>query len=425
MIDRYSVEEISELWSDEYRFGKMLEIEILVCEAWNKKKVISDSDLTRIKKNAKVNISDIRRREKNNHHETVAFVESISSKVGKGSRYIHSGLTSSDVLDTALSLAMRGSLDLIIGKLKIFKKALIQNGRKYKNLVMIGRTHGVHGEPITLGLKFLNWADEADRCLEKLDSTKETVSYGKISGSVGTYAHLSPSIEKYVCRKLKLKSASITNQILQRDRHTDYMYGLVSVGNLLEKIAMEIRHLHRTEIGELGEPFAKGQKGSSSMPHKKNPITCEKVCGLSRVLRGNLLTSLENTPLWNERDISHSSVERIILADSSHIAYHILENMFRVITDLVVNKEKISENLEKTKGNIHSQAVMLKLASKGVDKEKAYKITQSAAFKDEEDYLNSIMNDKRVEGILNENDFEDLKDYSYYTKYVDQIFKRF
>ena len=425
MIERYSLPEMENLWSDQTKFEKMLEIEILACEALAKKGIITEKELDTLKKKAKVDIKDIRKKEKISHHETVAFLDSISGMISPSFKYLHFGLTSSDTLDTALSLVMRESLDLIVGQLKILRKNLLKQAKRNKDLVMIGRTHGAHGEPITLGLKFLNWVYEVERCLERLENTKETVSYGKISGSVGTYANVKPFVEKYVCKKLKIKSATISNQILQRDRHAEYVFSIAMVGNLLEKIAMEIRHLHRTEIGELGEPFSSKQKGSSSMPHKKNPIVCEQICGLSRVLRGNLVVAMENTPLWDERDISHSSAERVILPDSSTLVHYMLDRMNFVIENVVINKENIKRNLELTKGKIFSQALMLKLVSNGMEKGKAYDLIQSLSFEDTDDFINTVLEDRRGKGFLKEKDGKDLRDYSYYTKHVDEIFKRF
>ncbi len=425
MIDRYSLPDMEKLWNDETRFKKMLDIEIYACEALVKERKMPQKELQNILKKAKIEVEDIQKREEVVHHETVAFLESISCMVGpSSSKYLHYGLTSSDALDTALSLVMRDSLDLIIKDTQLLRRNLLKKARKYKDLVVIGRTHGVHAEPMTLGLKFLNWVYEADRCIERLKSARESVSYGKISGSVGTYANVEPFVEKYVCRKLRLKPAKISSQILQRDIHSDYLYSITILGNLLERIAMEIRHLHRTEIQELCEPFSKGQKGSSSMPHKKNPILCERICGLARVLRGNLIIALEDTALWGERDMSHSSAERVILPDSSGLVYYMLKQMNFVIENVVVNKENIKKNLEMTKGDIFSQALMLRLLSKGIEKEKAYKLMQEISFKSG-NFVENVLGNKEVMGVLKKEEISDIEGYRYFTKNIEDIFERF
>lgn len=424
MIDRYSLSKMKELWEDEHRFEKMLEIEIKVCEKLNKDGFIPDQDLENIKKKAKISIEDIRKREIETRHETVAFVESIAGQIGKSSKYFHYGLTSSDLLDTALSLVMRDSLEIIIKDVKKLRKEILKKANKYKMVVVMGRTHGVHAEPTTLGLKFLSWYYQLERDLSRLEHTIDTISYGKISGSVGTYAQINPSIEKYVCKELNLKPAKISTQILQRDRHAEYLSTLAILGGTLERIALEIRNLHRTEVSEIFEPFSDSQKGSSSMPHKKNPILCERVCGLSRVLRGNALVGMENISLWHERDMSHSSAERIVLVDSSCLIDFILNDLIYIISDIDVSKENIEKNLELSKGKIFSQSIMLKLVSKGMEKDLAYKLMQEISFKSQ-DFEKEIVNSKIVKEYLTDGDLKNIFNYKYYTKYVDTIFKRF
>jgi len=424
MIDRYSLPKMKELWEDKHRFEKMLEIEIKVCEKLNKDGFILDKDFKSIKKKAIVDIDDIRKREVETRHETVAFVESIASQIGKSSKYFHFGLTSSDLLDTALSLVLKDSLEIIIKDVKELRKEIFKKANKYKTTIVMGRTHGVHAEPTTLGLKFLNWYYQLERDLSRLEHTLETISYGKISGSVGTYAQISPSIEKYVCKELNLKPAKISTQILQRDRHAEYLSTFAILGGTLERIALEIRNLHRTEVGEMFEPFNDSQKGSSSMPHKKNPILCERVCGLSRVLRGNALVGMENISLWHERDMSHSSAERIVLTDSSCLTDFILNDLIYIISDIDISKENIQKNLELSKGKIFSQSVMLKLVSKGMDKDMAYKLMQDISFKSS-DFEREVKESGIVKRYLSQSDLENIFNYKYYTKYVEVIFKRF
>ncbi len=425
MIDRYTLSPLREIWSDEYRFQAMLNVEIAVCEAWSKKGKINNDDLRNIKQKAKIDISDIRKREEESKHETIAFVESITNKVGKSSRYLHYGITSSDILDTAQSLQIIKSLEVILKDTKILRKVLFTKAKKYKKQIMMGRTHGVHAEPITLGLKFLLWVYEIDRDIERLEMSLKNISYGKISGSVGTYAHVDPYVEKFVCKKLKLKYAKVSSQILQRDRYCDVLYSISTVGNTLEKIAFEIRHLHRTEIGELKEPFEDGQKGSSSMPHKKNPILCERICGLARVLRGNLIVGMENTSLWGERDMSHSSAERFIIPDSLCTVHFMLNDMSFVLRNLKVNSEKMRENINLEKDNYLSQTLMLYLVSKGMEKRKAYKLIQKISFDNENDIIASLLSHKGILKYTNEKELNRLCNLDYYTRYVDEIFRRF
>lgn len=424
MIERYSLSPLKELWEDQYRFNRMLDIEIKVCEILSKNGKIPLNDLKNIKKNSLIDIEDIRKKESICRHETIAFIQSVSERIGESSKYFHFGLTSSDVLDTALSLVMRDSLNMILSDAKKLKKIVFVKAKKYKDLVIIGRTHGMHAEPTTLGLKLLVWVYQLERDIERLEFSLEEISFGKISGSVGTYAQINPSIEKYVCKELGLNQSKISTQILQRDRHAQYLFSLSMLGNTLERIGIEIRNLHRTEIGELTEPFENNQKGSSSMPHKKNPILCERICGLARVLRGNALVGMENIPLWHERDMSHSSAERIVLADSSCLAHFMLNEMIYIIRNLGISEENIKKNLELSKGKIFSQSLMLKLVSKGMNKEKAYDLMQKMSF-ESDDFIKTIKKTDIFKKYLNNKDLEELLNYTYYTKHVDKIFKRF
>ena len=425
MIDRYSLSPLKDIWSDKYKFEKMLDVEIAICEAWNKEGLIPEQDLKNIKNKAKIDLKDIREREKTSRHETVAFVESVSSKIGDSGKYLHFGVTSSDILDTAQSIQIRDSLEEILKDTKSFKNILLKNAREYKDLIIMGRTHGMHAEPITLGFKFLVWLYEIERDTIRIERAIESISYGKISGSVGTYSHLEPSIEKFVCKKLNLKPSKVSTQILQRDRYCDVMYSVAILGNTLERIATEIRHLHRTEINEIKEAFAKGQKGSSSMPHKRNPIVCERICGQARVLRGNLMIAMENTNLWHERDMSHSSAERIILPDSLILIHFMLNDMTTIINDLVVNREDIDRNLHIEGESIFSQNIMLYLVKKGMKKEDAYSLVQELSFKENKDLIKSLKNNSSLKEYISSKEIEEIGSFSYYTRNIDKIFKRF
>lgn len=425
MIERYTLSPLKEIWTDKYKFEKMLDIELAICEAWNKKGLIPDKDLKIIQDKALVDLRDIRRREKTTRHETVAFIESVAHKVGESGKYLHYGVTSSDILDTGQSMQIKESLEIILKETKKFNRLLLRKAKKYKDLLMVGRTHGMHAEPVTLGLKFLIWHYETERNIQRLKQALDAISYGKISGSVGTYSQLDPYIERYVCKKLKLKPAKVSTQILQRDRYADVLYSTTSLGNTLEKIALEIRHLHRTEVNEVKEAFRKGQKGSSSMPHKKNPILCERICGQARVLRGNLSIGMENNSLWHERDMSHSSAERVIMPDSLCLVHFMLSDMYSVIDNLQTNKEKIKENLEMEKGKIFSQTLMLKLVQKGMKKDKAYKLVQELSFDKDEDFREEVLKHKLIQKYLTKKDLDEMLDLSYYTRNVKKIFKRF
>jgi len=425
MIDRYTLSPMKELWTDERKFQSMLEVELAVCEAWAKEGIVPNKDLAVIKKKAHVDVLDILDKEQSCKHETIAFIKSVSEKIGKSSRYFHFGLTSSDVLDTSQSIVMKEAMELIILEARKLRKIVFKSAKTYKKLPIMGRTHGVHAEPTTLGLKFLNWVYELDRDMGRLNSALKTISYGEISGSVGTYTHVAPSVEKYVCKKLNLKPALISSQILERDRYSEYLYAIAMLGNTLEKMSTEIRNLHRTEIDELNEPFGEKQKGSSSMPHKKNPILCERICGLSRLLRGNLATEMENTCLWHERDMSHSSVERIIIPDSSCLIHFMLNDMSFIFSNLVVNEENINRNLHMSSGKIYSQALMLALTENGMPKQEAYDLLQNITLNKEGDIQEIISSDKQVLKYLDKQKIKSLCSMDYYTKYVDEIFERF
>jgi len=427
MIDRYSMPEIAEIWSDKNRFAIWLNIEILAAEALAEAGVVPKSSLENIKKNANFDVSRILEIEEEVKHDVIAFLTNVAEYVGEDSRYIHYGMTSSDVLDTALAVQMveageslRKLLDELISVVK--SRAL-----ETKNMVMVGRSHGVHAEPITVGFKLALWYDELNRQMERLNQAIDTVRIGQISGAVGTFDHLDPSIQDYVCEKLGLKSANISSQILQRDRHAHYMNTISLIGGSLEKIAIEIRHLQRTEVLEAAEFFSKGQKGSSAMPHKKNPIISERISGLARLLRGNALAAMENMALWHERDISHSSVERVILPDSTIALFYMLKKSIDLIKHLELNPDRMIENLNLTHGLIFSQAVLLALTKKGLSREDSYRMVQRNAMKVWDDNLSfyeALKGDKDFMSVISQDEVEDLFKLENRLKNLDTIFAR-
>lgn len=413
MIKRYAMPEISQIWDDENKFQIWLDIEILACEAQAELGNIPKEAVEEIKKKARFSVERILEIEATVQHDVIAFLTNVAEYVGPTSRYIHFGMTSSDILDTTLAVQMRQAGELIMKKLLSLKEILAKRAVEFKNTVMVGRTHGIHAEPITFGLKLALWYSEALRNIERLERAIENISYGQISGAVGTYDHLDPFVEEYVCKKLNLRSAPISNQIIQRDRHAEYVNTLAIIGASLEKIATEIRHLQKTEVLEVEEFFGKGQKGSSAMPHKKNPIICERISGLARLLRGFAVTAMENIALWHERDISHSSVERLILPDATMTLYYMLYKTIQVVEGLVVYKEKMLENLNITRGLIFSQPVLLKLIEKGLTREEAYHLVQKNAMvvwerdmnfpeilKKEEE-INKYLDEKEIDLICN------------------------
>lgn len=379
MISRYTRPEMGNIWSDENKFAVWLKIEILACEAMNKLGIVPAADLKRIKDRAAFSVKRINKIEAKVNHDVIAFLTNVAEHVGPSSRFIHRGLTSSDVLDTALAVQMLQAVDILIADVKIVRKAAAAKARKFKYTPMIGRSHGVHAEPITFGLKMALMYDEFGRALTRLEAAREIIRVGQLSGAVGTHAHIDPFVEKYVCGKLGLRAAAISTQILQRDRHAEYMTALALVGASVDRWATEFRHLQRTEVLEVEEYFGKEQKGSSAMPHKKNPITGEKLCGLARLLRGNAVAALENVALWHERDISHSSVERVIMPDSTIALDHMLVNLEKLVRNLVVSPARMKENLNLTHGLIHSQQVLLMLTQVGFTREQAYRMVQRHA----------------------------------------------
>jgi adenylosuccinate lyase len=426
MIERYALPEISRIWSDENRFSVWLRIEIYACEANAKRGIIPAKSLRNIKKKARFNVSRINKIEDRVKHDVIAFLTNVAEYVGSDSRFIHYGMTSSDVLDTSLSVQMKQSGELILNQLLELKKVLSAKAKKYKYLYMVGRTHGVHAETITLGLKFALWFEEVNRSIQRLKNAIDIISVGKISGAVGTYEHIDPFVEKYVCKNLQLKPAKISTQIIQRDRHAEYLTTLAIIGSSLDKFASEIRHLQKTEIRELEEPFSKGQKGSSAMPHKKNPVLCERISGLARVLRGNAIASMENVNLWHERDISHSSAERIIIPDSTMLLFYMLAKFTDVMKGLVVYEDNIKKNLGLTRGLIYSQRVLLKLIQKGLKREVAYAVVQDNAmesWKNSKNFRDLLSKDKRVSKLVKTSEFNELFDPGINSSNINQIFK--
>ena len=427
MIERYTLPEMGRIWSEENKFRTWLKVEIEVCRAYCRRGEIPEEDLRNIEEKANFDVERIKEIEKDVRHDVIAFLTNVAEYVGPSSRFIHKGMTSSDLLDTALSLRLVEASKLIQARLVELLRVVERKSLEYKNLIMMGRTHGVHAEPITFGLKFLIWHDEIERHLQRFELAVEQIRYGKISGAVGTYAHLNPEIERWVCEKLGLKPCPVSNQIIQRDRHCFYLSTLAILASSLDKFCTEIRALQRTEILELEEGFSRGQKGSSAMPHKKNPITCERICGLARLVRANLVAALENINLWGERDISHSSCERVILPDSTILIDYLLTKFTEIIQNLRVYPENMKRNLKLSRGLFFSQRIMLKLVEKGATREDAYIWVQRNAMRcweEKVDFKNLIKTDPDIKNYLTQREIDDLFDIKYYTRYVDEIIQR-
>jgi len=426
MIERYSRPQMKRVWSDENKFDKWLRVEIATCEAWAELGVIPREAVAKIKL-ARVNLKRMGEILKETHHDMTAFLSSVSESLGNESRFIHLGLTSSDVIDTALSLQLVEAAELLSQDIKELTSVLAQTAIKHKYTAMMGRTHGIHAEPISFGLKLALWLEEMKRNQLRLTEAKRAIAAGKISGAVGTYATLSPELEEKACARLKLTPASVSSQILQRDRHAQFVTTLAIIASSLEKFATEIRGLQRTEVQEVGEPFSAGQTGSSAMPHKRNPELCERVCGLARLVRGYSLTSMENIALWHERDISHSSTERIILPDSCLVLDYSLALFTSIMKGLQIYPQRMKRNIDITKGLIFSQRVMLALIDKGLSRQKAYELAQRnamKAWKGNKRFLSQLKADPEVIAILPSAELEPLFDYQYYLRYMDDIFER-
>lgn len=427
MIPRYSRPEMAKIWEPESKFQKWLDVEIAACEAWATLGEIPQKSLANIKKKAKFNIKRIDKIEETVKHDVIAFLTSVAEYVGPDSRFIHKGLTSSDIGDTALALQMRDAADIILNDIKELMKVLKANARKYKNTLQMGRSHGIHAEPTTFGLTFALWYEEMKRNLVRMKAARETINYGQLSGPVGTFSSLPASIERHVCKKLGLKPDPIVTQVIQRDRHAEYMNTLALIAGAVEKMAVEMRHLQRTEVLEAEEPFSKGQKGSSAMPHKRNPIGSENLSGLARVVRSNAIAAMENIPLWHERDISHSSVERIIIPDSTILINYMLVRLTGILKGIQVYPERMKENIGKSYGLFCSQRVLLKLTEKGLSREDSYSIVQKTAmksWKEKKPFQDLLKKEKMITGYLSEKEIDKLFDMKFYTKNVDYIFKR-
>lgn len=427
MIPRYTRAVMGKLWEPENRFQKWLDVEIAVCEAWAELAEIPVDAVDVIKKKARFDVKRIDEIEKVVKHDVIAFLTSVAENVGPEARFIHKGLTSSDIIDTSLSLLMKEASDIIIKDIKELMSALEKQAYKYKNTPAIGRSHGVHAEPMTFGLKFALWYEDMKRNLVRIKRAKDVINVGKFSGAVGTFSNIPPEIEEKVCIKLGLKPEPVATQVIQRDRHAEYLTVLSLIAASIEKIAVEIRHLQRTEVLEAEEPFLKGQKGSSAMPHKRNPVGCENLSGLARLVRSNAMAAIENIALWHERDISHSSVERVIIPDSTILVDYMLGRLKGILEGLHVYPERMKKNMERSYGLYNSQRVLLALAGKGMSREDAYTIVQRNAMKSWRDgvgFKKLLLKDKDVKKYLKPEVIEKIFDLKYYLKNVDYIFRR-
>ncbi|GAA4066651.1 adenylosuccinate lyase [Amphibacillus indicireducens] len=427
MIERYTRPEMGAIWTEENKYQAWLEVEILACEAWSELGVIPSDDVKKIRQNASFDVDRILAIEEETRHDVVAFTRAVSETLGDEKKWVHYGLTSTDVVDTALSYLLKQANVIIRKDLERFIEILKNKAIEHKHTVMMGRTHGVHAEPTTFGLKLSLWYQEMLRNLERFNAAAEVIETGKLSGAVGTYANIDPAVEAYVCEKLGLKPAPVSTQTLQRDRHAQYVSVLALIATSIEKFATEIRGLQKTETREVEEFFAKGQKGSSAMPHKRNPIGSENMTGMARVVRGYMMTAYENVALWHERDISHSSAERVILPDATIAVDYMLNRFSRIVDNLTVFPENMKRNIDRTHGVIFSQRVLLSLIDQGMSREEAYDLVQPNAMKaweTETHFRTLIEQEPRITEILSQDQIEDCFDYTYHLKNVDQIFAR-
>jgi len=426
MIERYSRPQMKKIWSDKNKFDQWLKVEIAACEAWAELGEIPQEEIVKIKK-ASYNLNRVAEFLKVTHHDVTAFLNSVAESLGEESRFVHLGLTSSDVIDTALSLQLTQAADILGEDVAELISVLKNKAVEHKYTIMMGRTHGVHAEPTTFGLKMALWSEEMKRNAQRLAEARKNISVGKISGAVGTYATVPPQVEKIACARLGLAPAPISSQIIQRDRHAHFLTTLAIIASSLEKFATEIRGLQRTEVREVEEPFETGQTGSSAMPHKRNPELCERICGLARLIRGHALTSLENIALWHERDISHSSAERIILPDSCLALDYMLSIFTSIMKGLKVYPENMRRNIELSQGLVFSQRVLIALINKGLTREEAYKMVQDPAMKaweEKKGFLSLLEADRRITAHLSKKELDSLFDYGYYLKHVDEVFER-
>ncbi|KRW92222.1 adenylosuccinate lyase [Alicyclobacillus tengchongensis] len=428
MIDRYSRPEMAELWTLEARMKWWLEVEILAVEAWSELGVIPAEDARKIREHARFDVDRVLEIERETRHDVVAFTRAVSESLGEERKWVHYGLTSTDVVDTALSAQLRKPMAIIREDLEALLSTLEALAKRHRTTVMMGRTHGVHAEPTTFGLKCALWYAEIERDLERFDAACERLRYGKISGAVGTYANVDPQVEEKVCARLGLKPAPISTQTLQRDRHAEFLFTIALIGTTLDKIATEIRGLQKSEVREGEEPFYKGQKGSSAMPHKRNPVSCEQISGLARVLRGYVIPALEDVPLWHERDISHSSVERVVLPDATILIDYLLNRMNRILSDLHVYPENMRRNMERTHGLVFSQRVLTTLIDKGMSREAAYDTVQPLAmqaWEESRSFKDLVLASEPIRAVLSQDDIEACFDPAWHIKHVDTIFHRF
>ncbi len=428
MIERYTRPEMGKIWEEEFKYSTWLQIEILACEARASFGDISSEDVEVIKKRASFDVKRILEIEETTKHDVIAFLTNVAEYVGPESRHIHYGMTSSDILDTTLSYQLKSSGDILLRQLIELKSALKKRALEHKESICVGRSHGIHAEPTSMGLKFALWYEESKRNIKRLKNAIESISVGQISGAVGTFEHLTPKVEEYVCEKMGLQPASVSTQVIQRDRHAEFVSTLAIIAASLEKIAIEIRHLQRTEVLEAEEFFSKGQKGSSAMPHKRNPIVSERVTGLARLLRSNAMAALENVALWHERDISHSSVERVIMPDSCILMNYMLDLMTKLVSNLIIYPEKMISNLNLTRGLVFSQTILLMLVNKGITREEAYKLVQTCAmdvWQDESKNLkDELLANTDVMNLLSEEEIVSVFDNKKMLKNVEYIFAR-
>ncbi|WP_261134324.1 adenylosuccinate lyase [Bacillus sp. Marseille-Q3570] len=427
MIERYTRPEMGSIWTEENKFKAWLEVEILACEAWAELGDIPKEDVVKLRENASFDVNRIHEIEEQTRHDVVAFTRAVSETLGEERKWVHYGLTSTDVVDTALSYLIKQANEILLRDVDNFIEVLKEKAKEHKYTVMMGRTHGVHAEPTTFGLKLALWYEEMKRNKERLEQAVEGIRFGKLSGAVGTYANIPPFVEEYVCEKLGLNRAPVSTQTLQRDRHAHYISTLALVATSVEKFATEIRGLQKSETREVEEFFAKGQKGSSAMPHKRNPVGSENMTGLARVIRGHMVTAMENVSLWHERDISHSSAERVIIPDSTILLNYMLNRFSNIVKNLTVFPENMKRNMTRTYGLIYSQRVLLSLIDKGMNREEAYDLVQPKAMEAWErgiQFRELIEAEPRVTEMLTPAEIEDCFDYNYHVREVDNIFKR-
>jgi adenylosuccinate lyase len=427
MIERYTKERMAQIWEDEYRYQKWLDIELAICEAYHQLGVIPTDDMNMIKEKASFSAKRVLEIEEQTRHDVVAFIQAISESIGSASKWIHMGVTSSDILDTAFSCQLVEAASILLEDLVGLLAVLKEKAYTYKLVPMIGRTHGIHAEPITFGLKMAHFYDEMRRNLERMQAAAERVRVGAISGAVGTYAHVPPFVEQYVCKELGLRPATLSTQIIPRDYYAEFFATVAIIGSSIEKMAVELRHMQRTEVGEAEEHFQKGQTGSSAMPHKRNPIGSENLAGLARLLRGYAVSALENIPLWHERDISHSSVERVIGPDATILLDYMLQRLTNLYRNMVVYPERMEENLKLTKGLYHSEAVLLSLMKKGLTRQDAYKIVQKTAmycFETKSDFVPELKKDGELGKYLSAEEIDNITGNEHYFEHIDTIFER-